>query len=177
MTAAAPPSRRRALLQADQPAPSSNSSSSKRYHCRIPLGPLGNARLPQPLQGRTVSAFLDPFVGAMGPSQPLPSPSPDVHGSPSSSASLSDYIPADKATALAAGAIAGITVGTIGGVGLTALVAFLVWRESKRRRLKKLSLGWSDDRGNPSRLGGGMGPWSARDAESQFLKGELDDNI
>lgn len=61
------------------------------------------------------------------------------------SSTVSGYLPTDSSKALAAGAIAGIIIGTLGGAGLTALIGYLMYKQYKKRRIKKLYYGWEDD--------------------------------
>eukprot|EP00877_Chromochloris_zofingiensis_P013933 jgi/Chrzof1/8794/Cz03g24230.t1 len=87
-----------------------------------------NARLPQLLNGRVTKLYVEGGSAAAD-----------------GSSTVSGYLPTDSSKALAAGAIAGIIIGTLGGAGLTALIGYLMYKQYKKRRIKKLYYGWEDD--------------------------------
>lgn len=78
-----------------------------------------NARLPQPLNGRAVYAYVDAL-----PAVPQ--------------SSISQYIPSDSATALTDGAIAGIVIGVLIGAGAAVGITILVVRRARKRKTGKM---------------------------------------
>lgn len=86
--------------------------AGQHYEC-VKLGHGENARLPQNLNGRTVRLWKN-ASGKKG------------------------YLPEDAAAAASAGAVAGIVLGTTLGAGLTALIAYVAYKQYQKRRIKRL---------------------------------------
>ncbi|KAF8055645.1 CAH2 [Scenedesmus sp. PABB004] len=98
-------------------APAAAAAPRERFACDK-LGAGANFRLPQPLQGRAVRAWLPPAAAGAGKKGGL--------------------LPGDAATAASAGAVAGIVLGVTLGAGLTALAGYVGWRTWSRRRVAKM---------------------------------------